>query len=60
MYESVRVVTPLLRSDHKAVAAYAEHLQHTGKASTKKLYRKVMLAQGATCLISTAHFHVGL
>jgi len=50
MYDTVRVVTPVLRSDHKAVVAYAEHLQLTGKASTKKLYRQVTPTQHALLL----------
>ena len=60
MYDSVRVVTPILRSDHKAVVAYAEHAQLTGKASTKKLYRQVTPAQHALFLqhISTLDYDI--
>jgi len=57
MYDTVRVVTPVLRRDHKAVVAYAEHLQLIGKASTKKLSTS---HSDATCLIPAAHFHTGL
>ena len=60
IYESIRVVTPVMRSDHKAVAAYAGHLQPTLKATTKKLYRAVTPAQHALFLqyISTLDFDV--
>jgi len=50
MYESIRVVTPVMRSDHKAVVSYAGHLQPTLKATTKKLYRPVTSAQHALFL----------
>ena len=50
MYKSIRVVTPVMRSDHKAVVAYAEHLQLTVKEKTKKLYRQVTPAQHALFL----------
>ena len=46
----LHIVTPVLRSDHKAVVAYAEQLQLIGKASTKKLYRKVTPVQHASFL----------
>ena len=60
MYDSVHVFTPVLRSDHKAVVAYAEHAQLTGKASTKKLYRQVTPGQHALFLqhISTLDYDV--
>ena len=60
MYDSVRVVTPILRSDHKAVVAYAEHAQLIGKASTKKLYRQVTPTQHALFLqhISTLDYDI--
>ena len=53
IYESIRVVTPVMRSDHKAVVAYAEHVQPTVKATTKKLYREVTPAQHASFFCST-------
>ena len=60
MYESIRVVTPVMRSDHKAVVAYAGHLQPTVKATTKKVYRAVTPAQHALFLqyISTLDFDI--
>ena len=60
MYESIRVVTPVMRSDHKAVVAYAGHLQPTVKTATKKVYRAVTPAQHALFLqyISTLDFDI--
>jgi len=60
MYESIRVVTPVMHSDHKAVVSYAGHLQPTVKVTTKKLYRAVTPAQHALFLqyISTLDFDV--
>jgi len=55
MYESIRVLTPVMRSDHKAVVA--GHLQPTVKATTKKLPTS---HAGATCFISAVHFYFGL
>jgi len=60
MYESVRIITPVLHTDHKAVVACAEHLQTTGKVTIKKTYRQVMPAQHALFLlyISTLDFDI--
>jgi len=47
MFCTVRVLTSVLRSDHKAVVAFAEHQRLAGKIKTVKLHRKVTPAQHA-------------
>ena len=58
VYSIVRVVTSVVRSDHKAVIAFADHQRLTGKIRYKKVYRKVTPAQHAQFLqyISTLTF----
>ena len=50
VYSNVRVVTSVVRSDHKAVVAFAEPQRLAGKITSKKVYRKVTPAQHAQFL----------
>ena len=45
MYNIVRVVTSVMRGDHKAVVAYAEQPSLAYKTSQEKRYRPVLPAQ---------------
>lgn len=49
-YSSVRVIQSIVRSDHKAIVAYAQHQPACGKTSVRKTYRRVTPAQHAAFL----------
>lgn len=49
-YNTVRVVTSVVRSDHKTVVAYPEHARYVGKTAVQKTYRKISPAQHAVFL----------
>ena len=61
VYSTVRVVTSIVRSDHKAVIAFPDSRRLEGKKTLKKVYRRVTPAQHARFLdyISTLEFDVG-
>ena len=50
VYSSVRVVTSVMRSDHKAVVAYAKQLILSYKTTTTKTFRPTSPAQNAQFL----------
>jgi len=49
-YSSVRVIQSVVRSDHKAIVAYAQHRPVCGKTSVRKTYRRITPAQHAVFL----------
>ena len=60
LYGTVRVVTSVVRSDHKAVIAFADPQRLAGKMNSKKVYRRITPAQHAQFLqhISTLAFDI--
>ena len=61
-YSTVRVMHSVVRSDHKAIVAYADHQPVCGKTSVKKTYRRVTPSQHAAFLqyISTIEIEPSL
>jgi len=58
VYGTVRVVTSLIRSDHKAVTTYADQSPVISKTSVKKTFRPVSPAQHAAFLHYMSDFYV--
>ena len=50
VYCTVRVVTSVMRSDHRAIVTYAEQLTHVYKTTTVRTFRAVSAAQHAQFL----------
>jgi len=56
LYSTIRVVTSVVRSDHKAVVAYAVQPKFAAKTTTTKTFKPISPSQNAQFLYYTSTF----